>query len=81
MYTIMKNDVNLLEKLLESSKGQKFNLKGQDFEGKSAAHFVVNPLPFGSFENVEILNILQKSGFDLQLKDIHGNPPSYYASL
>jgi len=34
-------------------KGLLINHK--DHEGKTAAHFVVNPVSYGSFENTEIL--------------------------
>jgi hypothetical protein len=34
-------------------KGLLINL--QDYEGKTAPHFVVNPVGYGSFENTEIL--------------------------
>jgi hypothetical protein len=48
--------------------------------GKSAAHFVINPIEFGSYENLTILNILYQCGFNLNLMDAKGLTPSYYAT-
>ena len=41
---------------------------------------MVNPVRFGSFENVEILELLHKYGFNLQLKDAQSKTPAHYAA-
>jgi len=43
-----------------------------DKQGKNAVHYVVNPVEFGSYENVEILKILKEASFDLNHKDNEG---------
>lgn len=46
----------------------------QDFEGKTAPHFVVSPVGYGSYENTEILALLHSSGegYKLDIKDSSG---------
>ncbi len=69
MHAIIKDNVMVLKILFENKKTLKFNTNGQDKAGKSAAHFVINPIRFGSYENVEILQLLHHYGFNLNLKD------------
>lgn len=80
MHAVIKDNEMVLKMLLENKKALKVNLQGQDRSGKSVAHFVVNPIRFGSYENREILRLIHRSGFDLQLKDVNQNTPAYYAS-
>ena len=40
----------------------------------------MNPVRYGSYENVEILHLLHKYGFNLQLKDSANKTPAHYAS-
>jgi len=57
MYAIMHNDLELVRFLIHNKdKGLLSN--HTDNEGKNAIHYVVNPAKFGSFENVDILNVL-----------------------
>lgn len=51
------------------------NLTGQDKSGKSVVHYVVSPLRYGSYENVALLNLLAREGFNVQLKDGEGKTP------
>lgn len=51
----------------------------QDKAGRSAAHYVVNPIAFGTFENLEILKKLHEAGYDLSLKDNQAKAPIWYA--
>jgi ankyrin repeat protein len=44
----------------------------QDANGKTALHYVVNPLDFGSYENVQMLLTLAKAGADVNVKDKQG---------
>ena len=80
IHAIMKDNAMVLKMLFENKKNLSINLEGQDKAGKSAAHYVVNPVRFGSYENVEILQLLHKQGFNLKLKDAQGKAPSQYAS-
>ena len=41
---------------------------------------MINPIRFGSYENLEILQLLHQYGFNLNLKDAQGLTPSYYAT-
>jgi hypothetical protein len=50
----------------------KINPNVQDANGKTALHYVVNPLDFGSYENVKLLALLVKSGADVNIKDKQG---------
>jgi hypothetical protein len=43
------------------------NVNYVDSEGRNAVHWVINPLSYGSYENVNILKMLHKRGFDLRL--------------
>lgn len=80
MHAIMKDNGMVLKVLFENKSNLHINLAGQDKAGKSAAHYVVNPVRFGSYENVEILQLLHKQGFNLQLKDAQNKTPAHYAS-
>jgi len=55
MHAIMNNNTMVVKILLENKKALKVNSNGQDKAGKSAVHYVINPIRYGSYENVEIL--------------------------
>lgn len=76
---VIANRLDLVRLLLKV-KGVDVNFQ-DPIEGKSVVHFVVNPLPFGSYENVEILTALLKAKAKLNLQDKSGRTPFYYASL
>lgn len=80
MHAIMKDNAMVLKVLFENKSNLHINLAGQDKAGKSAAHYVVNPVRFGSYENVEILQLLHKQGFNLLLSDAQNKQPAHYAS-
>lgn len=69
MHAIINNNTMVVEILLENKKALHINLNNRDKAGKSACHYVVNPLKYGSFENVQILKLLHKYQFNLNLKD------------
>jgi hypothetical protein len=52
-----------------------------DLGGKYAAHLVVCPCKYGSFENIDILDCLPKAGYQLNVKDKSGMMPIDYAKL
>jgi ankyrin repeat protein len=80
MWGIIIDNVMVLKMLFENKKALNFNPHGQDKAGKSATHFVINPIRYGSYENLEILGLLHKYGFNLQIKDASGQTPAHYAS-
>ena len=43
-------------------------------------HYVVNPIGFGTYENVQILEELRLAGYRFDLKDKDGLTPLDYAS-
>lgn len=49
-----------------------FNPNHIDSEGKNAIHYVVNPVEYGSYENVEILELLKAAKISLSVKDNSG---------
>ena len=49
--------------------------------GKTAMHHVVNPLKYGSYENVTLLKKMNKCGFKWNIKDNEGKTPYDYALL
>lgn len=67
---------------IEKGTGSFFKVH-RDHLGKNAIHYIVNPHPYGSFENEKILNILSSSGigYDLNATDKHGKTPIDYANL
>lgn len=80
MYAIITNNQMVVEILLNNTKALRINTEGQDKAGKSAVHYVINPLRYGTFENVLILNMLHKHKFNLKLKDSIGRTPASYAA-
>jgi hypothetical protein len=67
MHAIIRDNAMVLRLMLENKKTLNLNTKAQDKAGKSACHYVINPVRFGSYENVEILQLIHQYGFDLQL--------------
>jgi hypothetical protein len=57
MYAVSENAMELIDMLLKK-KGIDVNKK--DSQGKNVVHYVVNPLPYGSYENVALLELLHK---------------------
>lgn len=80
MHAIIQNNEMVVKILLENKKALNVNINGQDKAGKSAVHYVVNPLKFGSFENVTILKLLHQYKFNMTIKDADNKTPAQYAS-
>lgn len=57
------------------------DVKQQDKFGKTPVHYVVSPLSYGSYENMEMLEALARAGFNLNEPDADGKAPMYYAYL
>jgi len=79
-YAIQNNDLQLVKYLISHSTACKLQINSQDDEGKSAFHYVVNPVGFGSYENAQIFDELKKAGYRTDLKDISDQTPLDYAS-
>lgn len=77
-YAITSNNINIVEFLISQKKHQ-LDVDFRDWHKKSAAHYVVNPSTFGSFENTEMLEELHEAGYRLDLKDDQGKTPLDYA--
>ncbi len=83
MHAVVENDTEMVRRLLEGAAryAKKSNLNVQDSNGKTAVHLVVSPVVYGSYENVEILELLAGHGADLNIKDKDGKAAIYYACL
>lgn len=78
-YAIMTNNSGLVDYLITNKNEGQLNVYNVDKGGKSAAHVVVNPCKYGSFENMHILDRLPIAGYDLNAKDSEGKTPMAYA--
>jgi len=79
MVAVCKNNMDAVQYLLSKKPKPKMNI--QDKSGKTVVHYVVNPLEFGSWENVDMLRLLIQSGADPRIPDNDGKTPIYYAHL
>lgn len=82
MYLAMRNHSNTFNFILDILKDNNHNVKKDNVDliyGKSFIHYIVNPLPFGSYENKTLLKKALEFGFNAQIKDKNGNTPYYYA--
>lgn len=57
-YTIRQNREDVVLFLMSKTDSSPGLINKGDCEGKTAVHLVVNPLPYGSFENIRILRKL-----------------------
>ncbi|XP_066280586.1 poly [ADP-ribose] polymerase tankyrase-like isoform X1 [Branchiostoma lanceolatum] len=55
------------------------DLGAMDNKGWTVVHHLVQPMEYGSYENVEILELLHKEGAPLDVKDKAGKTPLDYA--
>lgn len=78
-YAIQNNDLSLVKFLIAHKSNHKLLINNQDNQGKSAAHYVVNPIGYGTYENAQMIDELCKAGFKLDLKDKEGFTPLDYA--
>jgi hypothetical protein len=46
-----------------------------DLQGKSLVHYIVNPLPFGSYENEDLLSKTIEIQFKYNIADKSGKTP------
>ena len=76
-HAIMKNNKAIVNYLL--GQQGKIDLNHRTPEGLNAVHLCVKPLSFGSFENVEMLEMLVRFGFDMRARDCSGKTPLDYA--
>ena len=79
MHAIILNNKDLVQLLLDNKDQGQLNLSIKDKSGKTPVHYVVNPIKFGSYENVEILQLLFKAGYNVNVKDNDNKAPIQYA--
>ena len=51
MYAVMSGDKRLVEWFVAKYASNEYNVNQQDLMGKSVAHYIVSPLPFGTYDN------------------------------
>ena len=76
-HAIIKNNKAIVNYLL-GQQGM-IDVNHRTPEGLNAVHLCVKPLGFGSYENVEMLDMLNAYGFDLRARDCSGKTPLDYA--
>lgn len=81
MLSVMRNNTKIFEFVVSLSEKAGINLDAVDNEGKSAAHYVVNPLIRGSYENEKLLKLLKEAKFNMTIEDRDGMTPADYAGL
>ena len=69
MYAISNNDTELVKALLTEGT---LDMSQKDTEKRTALHHVVQPLPYGSFENTTILELLLRQSQDPHAQDAYG---------
>ena len=79
-YTAIRNHYNTFNFIIDTIQEEKKSLdtviKDQvDKKGKSLIHYIVNPLPYGSFENTDLLRKAIEVGFKYDLRDQDGKTP------
>jgi len=79
-YAIENNDLALVKFLISHAAIGKLMIDSQDKDGKSAVHYVVNPIGYGSYMNITILEELRKAGYRIDLRDNEGMTPLDYAN-
>ncbi|CAK63631.1 unnamed protein product (macronuclear) [Paramecium tetraurelia] len=78
MLAIKINSLKLVNYILNHPQF-KVALHAQDSQNRTPIHYVVQPLEFGSYENIEMLQILSKQ-FDINQADKLGRTPLDYAN-
>jgi ankyrin repeat protein len=78
-YAVLNNDLGLVKFLIANGRLGLLVRDVQDRAGRSAAHLVVNPCKFGSYENAAILEELAAAGHELRSQDSAGKEPIQYA--
>ncbi|XP_078675989.1 poly [ADP-ribose] polymerase tankyrase-like isoform X2 [Branchiostoma floridae x Branchiostoma belcheri] len=74
--------MNMTETMLITKPADNYikpDLGAMDNKGWTVVHHLVQPMEYGSFENVEILELLHKEGAPLDVKDKAGKTPLDYA--
>lgn len=77
MYGLINNDTNLIKALLTETTLSLFQC---DFERRNALHYAVQSLPYGSYENTEVLRLILTRYPNLNVEDINNDTPYTLAS-
>ena len=64
-YAVMANNHDLVDILIKK-QANSLRTDITDALSKNPVHYAVNPQPLGSYENVEILRLLAKAGYNLE---------------
>lgn len=84
MYVAMRNHNSTFHFILDTLTEQKMldeltKKDNVDLLGRSFVHYIVSPLPFGSYENHHMLKKAIEVGFRHDIKDIYNRTPYDYA--
>ena len=79
-YAIINNNQAVVDFILTNmNQGNSVIDQTQPLSGNTSVHVCVQPLLFGSYENVQILRKLKESGFDLSIRNNDGKSPLDFA--
>lgn len=83
-HAVLRNHTNTFNFILdnfseESKEAVPLKKDSIDTKGKTLVHHIVNPLPFGSYENAELLRRAIEEGFAATSRDNDGLTPYDYA--
>ncbi|CAD8085273.1 unnamed protein product [Paramecium sonneborni] len=78
MLAIKINSMKLVNYVLNHPKFNKA-IHSQDSQNRTPIHYVIQPLEFGSYENIDMLQLLVKQ-FDINQPDNFGRTPLDYAN-
>ena len=79
-HAIIRNNEPLVEFIL-ANKDNGLEIDHDINNGITAVHLAVNPLGFGSYENIKILKALAANGFNLNARDGEGKTALDYAMM
>ncbi|CAG9315884.1 unnamed protein product [Blepharisma stoltei] len=78
MLAIINNDIKMVEALIKEGS---LDINHSDKKGRNAAHYAVQPLEYGSYENIDILKLLISSKINAGKFDNEGWSPFCLAAL
>ena len=78
MYAAIENSQKMLEFLIKYTRSH--NPKAVDKFGKTTMHYAVRQYDIGSYQNIDILEMLFLNKFEYQIPDPEGLTPVHYAA-
>lgn len=67
MHAVTQNSQKIATILIEGKHKAEVDVNAEDNYGRTAVHHLVTPLPYGSYENVELLKYLSSKGAELDI--------------